>query len=97
MRCAQVSSWQQCESEAALAAQSKMPPQGGYKATPTMALSETVVASLKEAESNLRNALAYSARMERPIVCNQISKLIADIDHIQSFDGIMDRVDSLLK
>jgi len=41
VRCAQVSSWQQCESEAALAAQSKMPPKGGYKATPSMTLTIT--------------------------------------------------------
>jgi len=55
-----------------------------------MALSESVESSLKEAESSLRNALAYAARGERPIVCTQIAKLINEIEHIQSFDGIMD-------
>jgi hypothetical protein len=59
-----------------------------------MALSETVVASLREAESNLRNALAYSARMERPAVCSQISKIIAEIENIQSLEGIMDMLES---
>lgn len=31
-----------------------------------MALSESVEQSLKEAESSLRNALAYAARQEKP-------------------------------
>ena len=55
-----------------------------------MALSESVENSLKEAESSLRNALAYAARQERPLVCTQIAKMIHDIEHIQSFDGLMD-------
>jgi len=58
-----------------------------------MALSQSVQDSLKEAEASLRNALAYAARQERPIVCNSISKLILDIDHIQSFDGILDKLE----
>ena len=60
-----------------------------------MALSKSVEDSLKEAESSLRNALAYAARQERPIVCNSISKLILDIDHIQSFDGILDKLEQI--
>ena len=55
-----------------------------------MALSKSVKESLKEAESSLRNALAFAARGERPIVCTQISKLINEIEHIQSFEGILD-------
>jgi hypothetical protein len=49
-----------------------------------MALSESVEASLKEAESNLRNALAYAARQERPVVCGVIADLINKIDNLQS-------------
>ena len=37
-----------------------------------MALSESVETSLREAEASLRNALAYAARQERPMVCNVI-------------------------
>ena len=59
-----------------------------------MALSESVEQSLKEAESNLRNALAYAARQERPIVCTQIAEMIKDIESIQSFDGLMDKLES---
>jgi hypothetical protein len=55
-----------------------------------MSLSKSVEDSLNEAESSLRNALAFAARQERPLVCTQIAKLIHDIEHIQSFDGIMD-------
>tara|TARA_B100000003_G_C10666944_1_gene265426 strand:- start:227 stop:454 length:228 start_codon:yes stop_codon:yes gene_type:complete len=58
-----------------------------------MALSKTVEDSLKEAESSLRNALAFAARGERPLVCSQIANLIKEIDQIQSFDGIFDMLE----
>ena len=60
-----------------------------------MALSNSVETSLKEAEQCLRNALAYAARQERPIVCQSIAKLILEIDHIQSFDGILDKLEEI--
>lgn len=60
-----------------------------------MSLSPSVLDSLKDAESSLRNALAYAARQERPIVCTQISRIISEIEGIQSFDSILDRMDSL--
>jgi hypothetical protein len=59
-----------------------------------MALSQSVEDSLNEAESHLRNALAFAARGERPIVCHQISTMIQDIERIKSFDTILDIVDS---
>ena len=58
-----------------------------------MALSNSVEESLNEASTNLRNALAYAARQERPIVCTQIAKLISDIEGIGSFENIMDTLD----
>jgi len=58
-----------------------------------MALSESVESSLKEAEASLRNALAFAARGERPIVCTQVANLIKEIESIQSFDGLMDMLD----
>lgn len=60
-----------------------------------MALSKSVEESLKEAEAALRNALAYAARQERPVVCNGISEMICRIDQIQSFDGILDKIEDL--
>jgi len=62
-----------------------------------MALSQSVETSLKEAESSLRNALSYAARQERSVVCNAISKLIVDIDHIMSFDGLLDKLEKRME
>lgn len=60
-----------------------------------MALSQSVQQSLDEASAALRNALAYAARQERPIVCTSISKIMCEIDGIQSFDGILDHLEEL--
>ena len=40
-----------------------------------MALSETVKSSLRDAQENLKNALAYSARTEKPFVSKHICLL----------------------
>ena len=61
-----------------------------------MALSQSVEESLDEAESSLRNALAYAARQERPIVCTQIAKLISDVESINSFDSLLDTLDNTI-
>ena len=58
-----------------------------------MALSKSVEDSLKEAEQSLRNALAFAARGERPVVCSQIAKLISDIESIESMDSILDTLE----
>lgn len=60
-----------------------------------MALSKSVEESLKEAEASLRNALAYAARQERPVVCNGIAEMICRIDQIQSFDNIIDKIEDM--
>lgn len=59
-----------------------------------MALSKTVEESLKEAESSLRNALAYAARQERPMVCSIIADLISRIESLQSTDALLDKLES---
>jgi len=61
-----------------------------------MALSNSVEESLKEAQAALRNALAYAARQERPIVCTQIAKLISDVESINSFDSLLDTLDNTI-
>jgi len=58
-----------------------------------MALGNQVNESLNEAVSHLRNALAFAARGERPVTCTQIAKLISDIEHIGSFDSIIDKLE----
>jgi hypothetical protein len=59
-----------------------------------MALSESVETSLKEAESSLRNALAYAARQERPMVCSVIADMISRIESLQSTDAILDKLEN---
>ena len=58
-----------------------------------MALSESVQESLDEASASLRNALAFAARGERPLVCSQIANLIKELDHISSTDSIFDMLE----
>jgi len=60
-----------------------------------MALSSSVEESLLEAQSNLRNALAYAARNERPVVCERIAKLISDIEGVSTTDALFDTLDSM--
>ena len=62
-----------------------------------MALSESVSKNLKEAEASLRAALAYAARQERPVVCTTISKVIQEIESLQSFDTLMDKLEDRMK
>lgn len=62
-----------------------------------MALSKSVEESLKEAEQSLRNALAFAARQERPVVCTTISKVIQEIETLQSFDSLMDKLENRMK
>lgn len=59
-----------------------------------MALSESVETSLKEAEAQLRNALAYAARQERPLVCKTISAMIGDIDQLMKLDELIDKLEN---
>jgi hypothetical protein len=59
-----------------------------------MALSQSVEESLREAEASLRNALAYAARQERPMVCSVIADLIHRIESLQSTDAILDKLEN---
>jgi hypothetical protein len=62
-----------------------------------MALSKSVEESLKEAEQSLRNALAFAARQERPVVCTTISKVIQEIECLQSIDTLMDKLENRIQ
>ena len=59
-----------------------------------MALSESVEQSLKEAEASLRNALAYAARQERPMVCSVVADIISRIDTLISTDALLDKLEN---
>ena len=47
-----------------------------------MALSETVKSSLRDAQEDLRNALACAARTEKPFVSKHIAHMLAQIDNL---------------
>jgi hypothetical protein len=59
-----------------------------------MALSQSVEESLKEAEAALRNALAYAARQERPMVCSVVADMISRIDTLMSTDALLDKLEN---
>ena len=59
-----------------------------------MALSNSVEESLKEAEQSLRNALAFAARQERPMVCSVIAEMIGRLESLKSTDSILDKLES---
>ena len=62
-----------------------------------MALSESVESSLKEAEASLSNALAYSARQEKPFVSREISEMICRIDSLIKTDQLLDKLEDRMK
>ena len=47
-----------------------------------MALSDTVKESLRDAQEDLRNALAAAARTEKPFVSKHIADMLAMIDNV---------------
>jgi hypothetical protein len=59
-----------------------------------MALSKSVEESLKDAEQNLRNALAFAARQEKPFIAKNIADMIMSIDCIISADALLDKLDN---
>ena len=59
-----------------------------------MALGTQVDESLKEAEASLRNALAFAARTERPMVCSVIADLIHRIESVMSTDSLLDKLEN---
>lgn len=59
-----------------------------------MALSKTVTDSLEAAESQLRNALAFAARQERPVTCAAIADLLQRLDNVASVDDMIDKIEN---
>ena len=62
-----------------------------------MALSEQTLDHLLEAEGNIRAAIKCAAVNEKPLVVNQISKLLYDIDSLKEFENLQDIVESHMK
>ena len=59
-----------------------------------MALSEQVEDSMREAEGNLRNALAFAARNEKPFVSKHHSEKIHLIHEIKHAHAFFDKIDN---
>tara|TARA_B100000900_G_C20548310_1_gene703605 strand:- start:429 stop:677 length:249 start_codon:yes stop_codon:yes gene_type:complete len=59
-----------------------------------MALSETVKTSLRDAQEDLKNALAYSARTEKPFVSKQIADMLANIENVIDASEVIDQIEN---
>ena len=59
-----------------------------------MALSETVKESLRDAQEDLRNALACAARTEKPFVSKHIADMLAQIDNIIDASDVIDKIEN---
>jgi len=62
-----------------------------------MALSKQVEESLREAESSLRNALAFAARNEKPYISKHIADMVMQIDNLIKTDEIMDKLENRME
>ena len=60
-----------------------------------MTLSTPVEDSLREAQSNLRNALAYAARNEKSYVAKHIANMLANIDNLVDSTKILEMLDDM--
>jgi hypothetical protein len=57
-------------------------------------LSKQTLEHLLEAESHIRSAIKSAAVNEKPLVVQQLSKLLLDIEHCKKFEEIMDILDN---
>ena len=53
-------------------------------------LSKQTLEPLEEAQGFIRTAIKSASVNEKPIVVHQLTKLFMDIEHVKTFDGIMD-------
>ena len=58
-----------------------------------MALSSTTLDHLLEAESHLRAAIKSAATNEKPMIVQQLSKMLMDMEHCKKFEELMDMLD----
>ena len=59
-----------------------------------MTLSTPVEDSLREAQTNLRNALAFSARTESPHVSKHIANMLSNIEAIIDVQKLLETIDN---
>ena len=59
-----------------------------------MALSQQVEDSLRESQECLRNALAYSARNEKPYISKHIADMLMTIDSLIDMQTMIDTIET---
>ena len=59
-----------------------------------MALSDTVKESLRDAQEDLRHALAAAARTENPFVSKHIADMLAQIDNIIDATEMLEKLEN---
>jgi len=59
-----------------------------------MALSKQTLDHLLEAESHIRAAIKSAATNEKPMVVQQLAKILMDMEHCRKFEEIMDMLDN---
>ena len=59
-----------------------------------MALTEQVEVSLRDAQENLRNSLAFSARNEKPYVSKHIADMLANIENLLDAVDIVEKIEN---
>jgi len=59
-----------------------------------MGLSETVKSSLMDAQENLRNALAFSARQEKPYVSKNIADMLYQVDNLIDASEMIEKIEN---
>ena len=62
-----------------------------------MALSKQVQESLDEAQSNLRNALAFSARSEEVYVSKHIADVMFQIENLKNVSNVLAMSEKIMK
>ena len=58
-----------------------------------MPLSEQVESSLMEAQEDLRNALSFAARTEKPYISKHIADMLSNIDNILLVVPLLEQVE----
>ena len=57
-------------------------------------LSKQTLENLLEAESHIRAAIRVAASCEKPMIVNQLSKILMDMEHCKKFEEIMDMLEN---
>lgn len=61
-----------------------------------MSLSESVDGFISEAQGNIRSAIAAAARNERPVVIQQLSEVLRNLESINKMEKATDDLESLM-